>query len=344
MKGLFLLVVSVIILGCSAKQETPESEWRHLYDLGMSSFYAKNFSEAIAYLYRASRKAPQEPKVWNALGITYMEVGEFKKSEEAFKRALQSDPNFSEAKMNLGILYLRKKDYREAIKYLREAVSDETFDKKHVAFYHLAKVYKELGDKRSYLENLKKATAYNPLFMEAQLELGSAYMDEKNYEEAHKLYRSLIDNNFGSPEVYLGLAKALYEMGMLEEAKEALRAVLENKQANNLHRSQAYELLSKILIKKQAEKLRERRAEKVKATKKVKETSFGVQIAAFSTRDRAERLVRELRDEGIENLRVVESSGVYKVVVGRFQSREEAQKELERLKELEIYGFIVEVE
>ena len=335
----FLLILS-LLLSCAQKQEkAKEQEWRYLYDLGMSSFYAKNYSEAIANLYRAAQVAPEEPRVWNALGLTYMEVEEYRKAEGAFKKALKADPKFSEAKMNLGVLYFRMKDYRRAIRLLKEALSDETFDKKHFAFYHLAKVYKEIGDKKSYIEYLRKATAYNPLFIEAQLELGSAFMDEKRYEEAERLYNSLISNNFKSPEIYLSLAKLYYETGRFDKAKEAVKVVLEDRQTNNLQRTQAYELLSKILIEEQRKTLK-----RIFVKKEKPKGKFGIQIAAFSTRKRAEDLVERLKRKGYEDIRVVEASGIYKVIYGRFPDREDAQRELEKLKREEIYGFIVEIE
>ncbi|EDP75003.1 tetratricopeptide repeat protein [Hydrogenivirga sp. 128-5-R1-1] len=341
MKILLLLLTAGLFLSCSAKQEqTKESEWRHLYDLGMSAYYARNYSEAIARLYRAAKIAPKEPLIWNALGMTYMEVEEYKKAEEAFKRALASNPNHAESKMNLGILYLRMKDYRRAIKFLQEALSDETFDKKHIAFYYLARVYRELGDRKKYLEYLKKATAYNPMFLDAQLELGSAYMDDKRYEEAERLYKSLIANNFKTPDIYLSLAKVYYETGDYEKAKETVKLVLENKQANNLQRTQAYELLSKILVEEQRRTFRKSFVK----IKKKQEGRYGIQIAAFSTRQRAETLVEKLKSKGLRKLEIIESSGIYKVIHGRYRSRELAQRELERLKKLQIYGFIVEVE
>ncbi|NPA42122.1 MAG: tetratricopeptide repeat protein [Aquificae bacterium] len=348
----FLLFCLLLSLACAPKSDTKkEEEWRYLYDLGMSAFYAKNYSEAIARLYQATRVAPREPKVWNALGIAYMEVEEYNKAKQAFLKALQVSPSFSEARMNLGILHLKMKDYRQAIKYLEEALQDETFDKKHIAFYHLAKVYKELGKEDKYMEYLKKATAYNPMFLEAQLELGSAYLDKRQYEEAEKLYKNLISNNFKAPEVFLNLARVYYETGRYEKAKEAVRAVLEDKQASNLHRTQAYDLLSKILIEEQRRTYQRIRKTR-KPVRKEKPTQenirpsgkYAVQIAAFSTEKGAKALVEKLSQRGLSNLFVVEMSGIYKVVYGRFQTREEAQAELERLKDMNIYGFIVEVE
>lgn len=355
MKILLLLTI-LVALSCAPKQEKKGKEqWRYLYDLGMSAYYAKNYSEAIARLYEATKVAPDEPKVWNALGLTYMEVEEFQKAERAFNNALKANPAFSEAKMNLGILYSRTKNYRKAIEYLRQALEDEAFEKKHIAFYYLAKVYKELGEKDKYLDYLKKATAYNPLFLEAQMELASAYLDEKRYADAEKLYRTLISNNFKFPDIFLGLAKVYYEMGKYKKAKEAIKQVIEDKQANNLQRSQAYELLSKILIEEQRKKLSagslkrlpqlENVTQRTKPEPKPSESGkYAVQIAAFSTEKGAKTLIAKLREKGLSNLFIIEVSGIYKVVYGKFLTREDAQKELEKLKSMDIYGFIVEVE
>ncbi len=367
MKKLFILLIggALFLSACASKDQANQEEWRYLYDMGLSAFYAKNYSEAIAHLYKATKIAPEEPKVWNALGITYMEVEEYKKAEEAFRMALVANPEYSEAKMNLGILFFKTKDYKGAIKALEEAIADETFDKKHMAFYHLAKVYKEIGNREKYLEYLRKATAYNPMFIDAQLELGSAYMDAKKYEEAENLFNALISNNFTMPNVYLNLAKVYYETGRLEKAKEALRTVLENKQATNLQKAQAYELLSKVLVEEQRRTLLKRREilKKTEITEKnetseerknpdqsenktdiAKQGKFGIQIAAFSTRRRAENLIKKLSKRGLSGINIVESSGIFKVIYGNFETRKEARKELERLKKMEIYGFIVEVD
>lgn len=341
MRTILSALLLFLLISCSAKRENAKEEWRYLYDLGMSSYYAKNYSEAIAHFYRASKVDPKEPRIWNALGITYVEVEEYEKAESAFKKALENDPGFTEAKLNLGVLYLKKKDYEKALSYLKEALSDETFDKKHLLFYHLAKLYREIGDRDSYLENLRKATAYNPLFVDAQLELGSAYMDEKRYEDAERLFVSLLSNNLKKPEVYLSLAKVYYETGKLDKAKEMIRFVLEDKQASNLHRTQAYEILSRVLVEEQRRTIEKREA--VGKTREEKR-SFGIQIAAFSNLKSAEKLVEELRKKGLSNLSVVESSGIYKVIYGRFRTREEAKQEIDRLRSLDIYGFMVEVE
>ena len=120
-------------------------KWQYYYDLGMSSYIAKNYSEAIANFFIASQLAPNEPKVRHALGLAYMEVQEYKKSESAFLKALEVDKRFTEAKLNLGILYYRQAEYEKAISTLKEVLQDEAFPQKHMAFYYLAKLKSRFG-------------------------------------------------------------------------------------------------------------------------------------------------------------------------------------------------------
>ncbi len=391
MRFLFaLFFLFVLILSCSpkAKHGGLESDnWRYYYDLGMSSFYAKNYSDAISKLYKASLLAPEEPKVWNALGLTYMEVKEYEKAERSFKKALEVSPSFTEAKMNLGILKLKAKELQQASDYLREALSDESFDKKHIAYFYLAKIHKELGNTREYLRNLEKATAYNPLFIEAQLELGEAYIELKEYEKAEKLYNELLSNNITLPDVYLSLAKIYFHKRLFEDAKAMIKLVLENKMTSNTQRSQAYDLLSKVLIKEQEslalsyikpkvepkpsteakketekkdrvekdmkedsdkkdvkrKKTAPQKQEKDTRKKSLRKDRYAIQIAAFSSERRAKKLMEEMRKRGLLDVRILKVRGIHKVVYGSFENRRLAREELERLKRLDIYGFIVEV-
>lgn len=355
------------------QEESGKSQWQYFYDLGMSSYIAKNYSEAIANFFKASQLAPGEPKVWNALGLAYMEVQEYQKAENAFLRALQVDKSYTEAKLNLGVLYYRQKDYEKALKVLREVIEDEAFPQKHLAFYSLAKVYQAIDRREEYLLNLRKAVAYNPMFLDAQLELAQFYEGEEDYSSARDVYQRLINNGIGNPSIYLSMARSEYRLGNYTSAKEYIKRVIEDKQTASQLKSQAYELLSFVLIAEQSRtnipKLQERADTRIEIAQPSKppealvsisdtqqkptkpqetetpqktEKFYRIQIGAFSSTSSAkvwrDRLEKELK---LKDLVIVESTGIFRVFYGRFQSREEALKELERLKSMNIYGFIV---
>jgi len=383
MRFLLILIWFVFFLSCApATKEGQVKDWLYHYDLGMSALSAKNYSEAIANFFIATQKAPNEPKVWNALGIAYMEVFEYEKAESAFKRALEADKKFTEARLNLGVMYFRKKDYENALKEIRTALADESFPHKHIAFYYLARIYKVLDNQNLYLENLRKATAYNPMFFEAQLELANAYEEMGDYRSALDVYRNLLNNGITTPQIELSMARLLFYVEDYENAKLFIKRLIENKQADASQKAQAYELLSQILVKEQerlisrkmasAQKEREERKaeEKIqgrppkeepitnqtepeiaKPEKKTenkpaevqKERVFRIQLGAFSSEERAKAWKEKIEKElGINDLTIVEKLGIYRVLYGSFKSRAEAEAQIEWLRSYNLYGFIVQ--
>jgi tetratricopeptide (TPR) repeat protein len=383
MRFLLIFIWLVFLFSCaSATKEDQTKNWLYYYDLGMSALSAKNYSEAIANFFIATQKAPNEPKVWNSLGIAYMEVFEYEKAEFAFRKALEVDKKFTEARLNLGVMYFRKKDYENALREIRTALADEPFPHKHIAFYYLAKIYKAIDNQDLYLENLRKATAYNPMFFEAQLDLANAYEEMGDYGSALDVYRNLLNNGIRTPQIELSMARLLFYIEDYETAKFFIKRLIENKQADASQRSQAYELLSQILVKEQEvligrkmvstqkereepkaeEKTQERPPKEEPITNRTepeitkperktehkpvevqKERVFRIQLGAFSSEDRAKAWKEKIEKElGIKELTIVEQLGIYRVLYGSFKSRAEAEAQVQRLKGHNIYGFIVQ--
>jgi Flp pilus assembly protein TadD len=383
MRFLLIFIWFVFSLSCAPTTKKDQvKNWLYYYDLGMSALSAKNYSEAIANFFIATQKAPNEPKVWNALGIAYMEVFEYEKAESAFRRALWVDKKFTEARLNLGVMYFRKKDYENALREIRTALADEAFPHKHIAFYYLARIYKALDNRSLYLENLRKATAYNPMFFEAQLELANAYEEMGDYRSALDVYRNLLNNGIRTPQIELNMARLLFYTEDYENAKLLIKRLIENKQADASQKAQAYELLSQILIEEQERLIsrkvsfvqKEREEPKVEyrtqdrppkeesianrtrpeTTKPERKTEhkpvevqknrvFRIQLGAFSSEKRARAWKEKLEKElGINDLTIVEQLGIYKVLYGSFKSRAEAEAQVRRLRSYNLYGFIVQ--
>ncbi len=360
MRKLLFLLLALVVVSCApttAKKE--ERSWQFYYDLGMSSYQAKNYSEAIANFHRALKINPNEPKIWSALGVAYTEVKEYQKAEESFKKALKLNPNYSEARMNLGILYMKQGKYDLALKYLTEAANDELFPKKHIAYYNLAKVYKALDKNKEYIYYLEKAVNYNPLYLEAQLELAGAYKEVGEYEKALKIYKQLINNGYDDPYILYKLAEIYYLMGDYAKARALIKRLLYDYKLTEEQKQKVRDLLTQVLIAQQrkvisfekinqpeeniSEKPEEEKKEVKEDKQKVEEGHYYVQIGAFSTKERAERLIKTLKVKGVDRLKIVETQGIYKVLYGGFKTPEEARKAKEELKKLNIYGFIVEL-
>ncbi|MBI4706373.1 MAG: hypothetical protein HY761_00395 [Candidatus Omnitrophica bacterium] len=55
--------------------------------------------------------------ILNNYGIMFVESGDFEKAESAFLEVLEIDPDYEPAKINLGILYDKRKSRLEALEY-----------------------------------------------------------------------------------------------------------------------------------------------------------------------------------------------------------------------------------
>ena len=345
------LFFSLFVFSCAVKQgeQTKTDAWQYFYDMGMSSFVAKNYSEAIANFFRATQIAPNEPKVWNMLGVAYMEVQEYEKAESAFKKALDVDKGYTEAKLNMGILRYRQGRYEEAIKTFQEVLQDEAFPQKHIAFYNLARSYLAIGKEEDYLRNLKKAVAYNPLFVDAQLELANYYESKGQYEESKKVYQSLLVSGISGPNIDLGMARTEFGLKNYPSAKEYIKKILESRQTTPDIKRQAYELLTKVLVEEQQSLLDFIPEQKPSVDKQETPKTREVPAQRPNEQERAQNIVSILEQKPSadkqETPKVQEGStqrpneqerpqnkGVYyRIQLGAFSSEASAQKLKERL-------------
>ncbi len=73
-------------------------------NLGLIYRSANKLPESAAALELAVKASPRQPVYFNQLGITYRLQGQFNKAREAYERAIDLDPNYAAATLNLGIL------------------------------------------------------------------------------------------------------------------------------------------------------------------------------------------------------------------------------------------------
>ncbi len=78
--------------------------------------------------YQISAEKRGRKQDYNRLGVAYAKFGQYSKAEDAFKRALQIDPGYIFAQVNLGNIMFLSKKYQVALKDFTRALN--TFNKK----------------------------------------------------------------------------------------------------------------------------------------------------------------------------------------------------------------------
>ena len=76
-----------------------------LFLMGQLKFQEKKYDEALDSLSRAAEISPQNARIQNFIGLTLSEKGIRGPAETAFRRAIQLDPGFAEAHINLAVVY-----------------------------------------------------------------------------------------------------------------------------------------------------------------------------------------------------------------------------------------------
>ncbi len=255
---LLFLVSGLTLFSCAPKtttvSETPQvKNATYYYKLGISYLQAGNNAQAIYYLRKAYEISPDDPDILNALGVAYSNVGEFQKAEEILKKAIKIAPNKAETYTNLGAILAKEKKYKEAIKYFHKAIENPNYMKKDLAYYNIAMIYKEIGDKKKEEENLKKAIAYNAYILPAYIALGNLYIQEKRYKDALNVFLSAIDKGASDARIYLGLGKSYYYLNHPEKARIYLikaKKLAENNELLKLEIEKYLNLIDKKTVKR----------------------------------------------------------------------------------------------
>lgn len=95
------------------------------------AFRKKDYKEAEKYYLQAAAKDPENARIYNRLGVIYLQIKNYKDAIEAFRRALKFDDRVASRHFNLALAYLGKRDFRSAEKCLREGIRLEPTNEKY---------------------------------------------------------------------------------------------------------------------------------------------------------------------------------------------------------------------
>lgn len=129
------------------------------YELALRDIARRKYEEAIARLDEilADPKTPppQRAAASNKRGVALVELKRKDQARAAFEQALDVDPKFAPALVNIGNLHLEAGEMDEAIRYYESAVRSD--DDYALAHHNLGVAYKRLGRTGDSVRELRKA-------------------------------------------------------------------------------------------------------------------------------------------------------------------------------------------
>jgi tetratricopeptide (TPR) repeat protein len=122
-----------IIWAANGKKPSDQSIWKALIldpnlvmahvDLATAYFFNTRDYNKAADHYKKAVDLADSPQLHNYLGTTFRSQGYFPRAISEYSRAIDLDPNFAPAHMNLGITLFYMKQYNESIEREQKAIS-----------------------------------------------------------------------------------------------------------------------------------------------------------------------------------------------------------------------------
>ncbi|WP_199610292.1 tetratricopeptide repeat protein [Flocculibacter collagenilyticus] len=138
-----------------------------------------------------------------------------------FKKAVTTDPNFSSAFTNLGLLYRRSDLNEKAETVYKHALSIK--EANNTAWHNLAILYRKLDqhvEADEITQRLESIRLSNPFY---HYTLGNEAISQQRYSDAIKHFKRAISMDKTEHEFYFGLAKVYYFLDDLDKSERYLK-------------------------------------------------------------------------------------------------------------------------
>ncbi|HUI45078.1 MAG TPA: tetratricopeptide repeat protein [Nitrospirota bacterium] len=196
------------------------------YDKGLAYFQQKNFELASVEFNRSIQTDSSFKQSYYSLGLICDMQGRYEDSIKYYKKAISLDDKFSEAYNALGGVYSKQQKWDDAIENYQKALQNKLYATPHVPYLNMGRVYMAKKDYPKAVEAYRSAKQYANLDF-IVLELATALADEGKNEEAINEYREGVDMAPQNPDMRYGLALVYLKDGNKKSAVQEFKKVVE---------------------------------------------------------------------------------------------------------------------
>ncbi len=157
---------------------------------------------------------------FNTLGVAYMNQQRPADAQKYFEQALEADPKFAVARLNLGVSLLAQQKLDAARAALETAA--QQLPKDAFAWYNLGLVLKDLGEPEKGIAAFQHVTEIAPSEADAYYFAGYLYSQLQKYDDAIAAFQKGLALNPFHASSEFGLARALQRKGDSASAREHL--------------------------------------------------------------------------------------------------------------------------
>lgn len=175
------------------------------------------------YLEMKTHAAEADSEVLVSMAECYLCLGDSRTAKKMCRQALKLDPYHADACYQLGACLMAEKDYKQAVRWLREAIRNQ--DRREEFHSLLAVAYGYLGQAQKVLFHLWKATEIAPEDAHGWLRLAEFLLAAGDVAEACEVLEQALENTSSAGLLYCWAA-CQFLSGRREQAVDTLRLAL----------------------------------------------------------------------------------------------------------------------
>ena len=196
-------------------------------DLAIFYILRGDHQSALRELEGLKRVSRRDPEFYYLEGLVYFGLKEYEKAEASFKRAIELNPNYSEARTSLGGIYLELGRWDDAIRESSKAAEDLFYRSREKALTHIGYEYFKKGDFETAKKYFKEALEKNPAFVYTHNKLGELYLETEETEKALEEFKKAVEGYDPYEEAHYNLGLAYLKLGKMDDACREFKRVLE---------------------------------------------------------------------------------------------------------------------
>ena len=202
----------------------PTVTHQQAFQIAIDHHRAGRISEAEDIYRQLLAIYPQNPDLWQLLGVIAHQSGRLEEALDLIQRAIGANPNASPYYNNLGLLLNKLGRREEAVTAFRKAIQLQP--EVAESHYNLGITLCELGRPSEAVEVYQTALGLHPGHFSAQLNLGVALTMAGRMDEALAHYRTVLRREPGNVSIAVNLGNLLKDLARLDEAVEIYRVAL----------------------------------------------------------------------------------------------------------------------
>lgn len=209
---------------------------KQLLLLGREHYTKREFDKAEPLLKMVLDAEDRFADVHDMLGVIAHTRGNFAAAEKHFERALEINPAYTEAALNLAVTYNDRGKYdraRDLYARLRAEPGKgpgglDAFAAGRIANMHaeVAQAYRDVGLVDEAIREYEKATALCPHFADLQTKLGTLFREKQDFASAKTRYEAALGSKPGYVPARVQLGVTLLSLGDPKAAEREWKAVL----------------------------------------------------------------------------------------------------------------------